>query len=108
AIIGVYPTERICKQSIELDLEMQVDTQTSILTDDIQNTVNYDTVIAKLEEWIEYSHFHLIEALAHYLADNLLSAFPLINQLRLQLSKFPDTVPARCVGVTVHKKRDSL
>lgn len=105
AIIGVYPEERLAAQPIVLDLELSVDTSKAAKNDDLADAMDYHALIKKLQYWISQQSFQLIEALAHYLVDNMLAEFA-IQVVRLRLSKFPAGLPVASVGVVVtrHKK----
>ena len=89
SLIGVYDWERKDKQRLILDIELQVDLSIAAQSDDVANTLNYALVAQKVTAEAERSKFKLIEALASYLVDCILTSFPAVYTARLKLSK-PD------------------
>jgi dihydroneopterin aldolase len=101
-LIGVYPQERQAKQAISLDIELSVDTKAAILSDAVEQAVDYAKLVEKVTEWVAVSEFHLVESLADFLARNILLAFP-VQRVLLRVRKFTQTVAAESVGVVVER-----
>lgn len=103
-LIGVHPEERLASQPIELDIKLTADIQKSCETDDIADAIDYDALIKHVQQWVSDKHFHLIEALANYLAESILQYFP-VQAVKIKLRKFPAGLPVGYTGVTICKKR---
>ncbi len=106
AIIGIHPDERQFKQPIALDIELTLQTQAAIASDQIDQTVDYESLAAKIAQWVAATDFQLVESLADFLAKKLLAEFPL-QMVSLRLSKFTEKVAADAVGICVERSRDS-
>ena len=83
---GVFEAERRDGQLFLADLVLAVDTRTAARTDDLQDTVDYGSLVASVVKAIESDPVDLIEKLAERIADTCLE---------------DDRV--RSVEVTVHK-----
>lgn len=64
AVIGVNEDERINPQTITLDIVIKKDLSISAGSDDINDTVDYDVLSTKVNEFVSSSSFFLIEKLA--------------------------------------------
>jgi 7,8-dihydroneopterin aldolase/epimerase/oxygenase len=83
---GVFEAERRDGQVFLVDLALAVDTRAAARSDDLQDTVDYGSLVAKVVKAIESDPVDLIETLAERIADTCLE---------------DDRV--RSVEVTVHK-----
>jgi dihydroneopterin aldolase len=83
---GVFAAERRDGQVFLADLALAVDTRTAARSDDLQDTVDYGNLVARVVKAIESDPVDLIETLAERIADTCLE---------------DDRV--RSVEVTVHK-----
>lgn len=83
---GVFEAERRDGQVFLADLALAVDTRAAARTDDLQDTVDYGNLVARVVKAIESDPVDLIETLAERIADTCLE---------------DDRV--RSVEVTVHK-----
>jgi 7,8-dihydroneopterin aldolase/epimerase/oxygenase len=66
---GVLDAERRDGQLFVADLVVCLDTREAARTDDLRDTVDYGTLVAKVKEAIESDPVDLIESLAQRLAD---------------------------------------
>lgn len=83
---GVFEAERRDGQTFLIDLVLGVDTRPAARTDDLQDTVDYGTLVAAVRKAVETDPVDLIETLAQRIADVCL------NDQRVQWTE-----------VTVHK-----
>jgi dihydroneopterin aldolase len=74
-VIGIYPRERALAQTIELDLRIGRSTASAGASDDIADTIDYATVVARLRKDLAATHFNLLEALAEHVATLILEEF---------------------------------
>ncbi len=68
-IIGINAWERLTKQRITIDIEMNTDLSTAGVSDTIEDTINYRTISKVVIREIEASSYGLIEALASRVAE---------------------------------------
>ena len=105
ALIGVYPEERLAKQTLTFDIEMNTCIQASAESDDVRHTVNYAEVSARVAAWVGCSEFELIESVAEMVASRLLAEFS-IQSVRLTVYKCPGDMPSvGRVGVSIFRTR---
>lgn len=99
-LIGVHPHERSEKQLLLLDIELAVDTRPAASSDALADAVDYDAVVNCLRQWAAPSSFTLLEALADYLARQLLQHFA-VSAVRLRISKPNILAEVGYVGVEI-------
>lgn len=102
ALIGVYPSERISRQKILLDLEVSVDINKAAVSDNLADTLDYGLIMQGLQDWVESSQFYLLESMADFLAKKLLAQFP-IKGVRLRISKPGCHVGIERVGIQIER-----
>ena len=92
---GVLEHERREGQRFLVDLELDVADPRAASTDRIEDAVDYRDVVATVVEVSDGIAYHLLEALAAALADELVARFPL-TRARVRVRK-PDVVLPRPV-----------
>ena len=100
--IGVPDEERAAPQKLVIDVVMESDFRG--IADDIARTTDYAAVAAWLKEECARREWRLLETLAEDLAAGLLSRFPRVGAVALQIRKFvlPQT---RDVSVTLRREQ---
>ena len=83
---GVFDFEKEQGQEFIVDVEIHTDFSSAVSSDDVSNTVNYADVAAIAVEGITKQRFDLIETLADYIAQKVLTLAGVVS-----------------VDVTVHK-----
>jgi dihydroneopterin aldolase len=73
----VKEEEREVKQKISLDVELSLDLEEAAQRDDLEKTVDYEKVYNLIKERIEDKKYHLLEALAQDIAQEILKSFPI-------------------------------
>lgn len=106
-IIGIWDWERQTRQTIVLDLDMEVDIRQAAAHDDIQYAVNYKAVAKRVAGFVSDSQFALVETLAEQVATLILTEFP-IPWLRLRINKRGAIRDAAEVGLIIERTRASL
>jgi dihydroneopterin aldolase len=66
---GVFESERREGQMFKVDLVLGMDTRPAARTDDLQDTVDYGTLVAAVKKAVEHDPVDLIETLAERIAD---------------------------------------
>ena len=102
--IGVYDHERDIKQSLIIDLELGCDTTAAGLSDSFEDALDYDAIAKRTLEFVESSHYRLIEAVAENLSKMLFEEFPMLHQ-KITISKPGAVAIARDVGVMIERER---
>jgi dihydroneopterin aldolase len=95
AFHGVLEEERRDGQRFVVDVELDVEDETSAATDRIEDAVDYRDVVAAVVEVSDARAYHLLEALATALAEALATRFP-VTRVRVRVRK-PDVVLSRPV-----------
>ncbi|MHB8245779.1 MAG: dihydroneopterin aldolase [Acidimicrobiales bacterium] len=70
---GVLPEERERPQPFEIDLEIEADLGDAARSDDLSQTVDYGSIVARVAEIASKESFQLLEALASAIAAAVLS-----------------------------------
>lgn len=100
--VGINKAERKEKKEIILDVEIYFDTRN--LADSIENTINYAEVYKKIKEVIEHKEYHLIETIAHDVADAILESFD-TNKVKLVVKKPSALANAEYAAVAITREK---
>jgi 7,8-dihydroneopterin aldolase/epimerase/oxygenase len=76
-VIGVYDREKTAPQTLKLDLELSLKNAGASLSDQLRDTVDYDTLIADVRQFGKTRQHELLESFTYQLALHLLKNFPL-------------------------------
>ena len=107
ATIGVYEWEKRIRQKVRIDLEMAADIARAATSNSIDDTLDYKAVAKRIVQFVESSHYDLIESLIEHVADMLIQEFG-IPWLRLTISKPWAVRGARDVGITIERGKRTL
>tara|TARA_R110001592_G_scaffold1911_1_gene11842 strand:- start:20855 stop:21250 length:396 start_codon:yes stop_codon:yes gene_type:complete len=102
ASIGVFEWEKKIKQRLVFNLELACDFSKAMITDDIQDAVNYAQVCQEIEHIIELKHYQLLEFLAETICRHLFKCFA-ISAIKLNILKPEAVAKTKSVGVTVFR-----
>lgn len=105
AIIGVYDFERLKKQPLIIDLELQYDSNKAAVSDKLEYALDYHQISKDIHAFVSDSSYQLIESLAQAIAENLLKN-KLINKVTLSLSKPKALDLANNVGIRINRSND--
>jgi 7,8-dihydroneopterin aldolase/epimerase/oxygenase len=101
---GVYSHEKGRKRPLVIDIEISVGGDVRSTTDDLSQTVDYDTLARHIHDVASDVHLHLIETFAEQVCAKVLTD-PRIESVRLRVEK-PGSVPgAVCSGVEIERSR---
>jgi dihydroneopterin aldolase/D-erythro-7,8-dihydroneopterin triphosphate epimerase len=104
AIIGINPDERINRQDVLLNIELDADLRPAAGSDDIRDAVNYRTIAKDVIELVEGSQYNLVETLAEAVARLCLND-ERVSRVRVSLQKPGALRFAASVGVTIERTR---
>lgn len=104
-IIGVLDHERERPQPLLLDVELGLDTASAAYSGRITETCDYGRVAAEIATLLEFRRYKLLEMAAAELAAMLLGVHPMIDDLRLRMTK-PQALRGRAqaAGVEVFRR----
>jgi dihydroneopterin aldolase len=97
---GVLPEERRDGQTFVVDLALGLDTRTAAGSDDLRDTVDYGTLVARVKEAIESDPVDLIETLAQRLVEICLED-PRVRRAEVTVHKPGAPIAARFADVTL-------
>lgn len=104
---GALPEESRLGQKFFLDLELSMDLRIAGQSDNLDDTVCYNTVYKLVQTIVSTQRFQLIEALAESIAQALLEKFNKLQAVRLTVKK-PEAPIAGIfdyVGVEIFRTR---
>ena len=101
-VIGIYDWEREIKQTVSVDIDMATDIRKAAKSDNIEDTLSYNTVAKRLIEFISSSEFLLVEAMAEECGEIVMNEFN-VPWLKLRLSKPGAVLGSRDVGVIIER-----
>ncbi|WP_019952607.1 dihydroneopterin aldolase [Kushneria aurantia] len=102
AVIGVYEWEKRIHQRLSLTLELGCDIGTAAAGDDLNATLDYAAISARLKQFCADNRFELVETFAERIAALLREEFA-IGWLRLTLKKPGAVADAAFVGVRIER-----
>ena len=103
-VIGVYPRERKIRQTLSLDLEIEIDLAIAGATDELEHTIDYAAVAADITHLASNASYQLIEALGDAICTLVLSKNT-VQGVTLRLTK-PNVIEnATAVGICLSRKR---
>ncbi len=74
---GAFAAEKELGQRIEVDVELYLDLFQAGANDDLEASINYAEVYTLIKDIVEEKEFNLMEAIAHTIADQIISAYTL-------------------------------
>jgi 7,8-dihydroneopterin aldolase/epimerase/oxygenase len=103
---GVFDFERRDGQIFKVDLTLGLDTRTAAASDDLQDTVDYGTLVATVKRAIEHDPVALIETLAERIAAICLTD-PRVAWTEVTVHKPEAPIEATFadVALTIHRSR---
>ena len=102
ATIGVYEWEKRIRQKVCVNLEMAADITPAATSHSMDDTLDYKAVAKRIVQFVEASHYELIESLIEKVAAMLIEEFN-IPWLRITISKPRAVRGARDVGITIER-----
>lgn len=102
-VIGVYDWERLIRQRIIIDLEMDWDNKPAGLSDDLEDALNYFDLSRDVQIYVEKSSFQLIEALAENVANLIHKNFG-VQRIQVTVYKPTAVATAKTVGVKITRQ----
>ena len=101
AFHGVEAQERLTGNDYELSLRMQVDVSKAMTSDDVADTVNYAEVYALAKQEMATAS-NLLEHVAGRIGEAIISRWPAISTVEVDLIKLNPPMGGECRGAGVH------
>ena len=99
-IIGIFEWEREVKQSVFIDIEIDLNLQKSGATDKISNSLDYKKISKRIINFTIGSKFKLIESLADKIAKIVLNEFN-VKRVSVSVKKQGALRGSELVGVNI-------
>ncbi len=103
-IIGLFPWERVVRQRVLVDLELEVDVVKAALTDDLEFVVNYAEVFERVTLLADEGQFKLLETFVERIAEMILCDFD-VSWIRVSVHKTDVMPQVASVGVQIERTR---
>ena len=101
-VIGVQSPERSTSQAIMMDLDIEIAASRAAETDNLADTIDYAVVVEDLREALAGKRYFLLERLAEYVADRLLSRYRAVR-VRVKVAKVGILKDVGLVGVAIER-----
>lgn len=104
---GHFEAERVVGNKFQVDLRFKTDSSVAAISDDLNDTVNYQEVYNLVKSQMMVKS-HLLEHVARRILDSLFQKFPEIKKARVKISKLnpPMNGEIEKVSVTLSKKQN--
>ena len=108
AFHGVYPHERESGNWFEIDVSVDTDFSIAAEQDELNGTVNYETLFKIVKQEMEVPS-KLLETVAEKIVDTILSTFPQVEIVELKISKINPPIGGKCAkaSITLVKKQST-
>ena len=103
-IIGINPWERLTKQQITVDIEIDTDLTAAGKSDSIEDTINYRTIAKTVTTEVEKSDYGLVESIGAKIADICLKDDRIFS-VKVTVRKPGAVRKASAVGIVIRRNR---
>ncbi len=105
-VVGVHEWERLRPQTIELNIEIGLPSPKAGATDEILDTIDYETVEKRIRTDLENLNLTLLETLAEHIASVILNEFG-APWVKLSVAKIAILPNVKRVGVRIERSRET-
>ena len=103
-VIGYYSSEKVKKQNVKFNIELNYTDQKNLNDKDIKSIVDYGRIIKVIKNMTKNKHYNFLESLADDLFDKLFKD-ERIDKIKLKIEKLDAIREAASVGIEITKKR---
>jgi len=103
-VIGYYSAEKVKKQNVKFNIELNYTDQKNLNDKDIKSIVDYGRIIKVIKNMTKNKHYNFLESLADDLFDELFKD-ERIDKIKLKIEKLDAIREAASVGIEITKKR---
>jgi dihydroneopterin aldolase len=106
AFHGVYPHERESGNWFEVDIAVETDFAKAAQNDELEGTVNYETLFRLVKDEMEQPS-KLLETIVEKIANDVLASMPAVSSIELRIAKLNPPIGGKCrkAIVSLTKKR---
>jgi dihydroneopterin aldolase len=101
-VIGIWEWERRIRQTVIIDLEMSADIARAAATDEVADTLNYQSVAKRIQDFVAASSFQLVETLAEKIAAIIRDEFD-VAWVKVRVNKPGAIRGSKDVGVLIER-----
>lgn len=104
---GVFEEENVLGQKFVVDADLLMSTREAGMKDDLNASVDYGNVCARINQIMQEINYHLIETVAERIAEGILLHYEQVQEVHLELKKpwAPILMPIDTVSVEITRKR---
>ena len=103
-ILGIYEWEQNVKRPIIINAEIYTDFDEAKFSNDISQTINYDTIIKHIKSYVSSKNFQLIETMTQEILE-MIMLDNRINKCILEIDKVGVMEDVESFSVTLTKER---
>ena len=104
--IGAHEFEKKEKQSVEIDVHIEMNTNYSVIDDELKNSFDYDRVYNILKKHTNnIQHVHLQETLVSLIAEDIKKLDGRINKISIYTKKIDIYKDCKSIGVKLELNR---
>ncbi|CAA0838018.1 Dihydroneopterin aldolase 1 [Striga hermonthica] len=106
---GVKSEERKLGQKFLIDVDAWMDLQAAGISDSLSDTISYTAIYSLVREVVEGTPHNLLESVAQTIASAVLSKYPQVSAVRVQVGKPHVAVLGQVdyLGVEITRQRES-
>jgi dihydroneopterin aldolase len=104
--IGAYPQERLHRQRVRFNLELEALWPGGAFDDELDKVVNYKDITTGIRTLVEQGHINLVETLAERIAEMCLADARVVGA-RVSVEKLDVEPAASGIGVEIERRRTS-
>ena len=106
---GVRPEEKTLSQPFEVDVEINADFSTAAVSDRLEDTINYSSVVSIVEEVVQNEQFNLIEKLAGNIIERLAAiVHEGIVTVRVRKPRAPIACPFKTIEIEIQRDMNEI
>ena len=103
-VIGYYRSEKIKKQNVKFNIELDYTDQKNRNDKDIKSIVDYGRIVKTIKNLTKNKHYNFLENLAEDIFDELFKDNR-INKIKTKIEKLDAIRETASVGIEITKKR---
>ena len=103
-VIGYYRSEKIKKQNVKFNIELDYTDQKNHNDKDIKSIIDYGRIVKTIKNLTKNKHYNFLENLAEDIFDELFKDNR-INKIKTKIEKLDAIKETASVGIEITKKR---
>jgi 7,8-dihydroneopterin aldolase/epimerase/oxygenase len=104
AFHGVYPHERESGNFFEVDVAVETDFTLAARRDELEGTVNYETLFQIVKEEMDKPS-HLLETVVEKIVNRVFTELPAVTAVELKISKLNPPIGGKCRSSSVQVRK---